>query len=60
MHKWEIFNIQELIGLLKELSSRIEGKKYHAYSLSILGNDDVSSQSESATERKVTFVSVNK
>jgi len=38
--------------MLEELSTRIEGNKYHAYSLSILGNEDSSINSESAKEKR--------
>ncbi|KFM65959.1 Signal recognition particle protein, partial [Stegodyphus mimosarum] len=42
---------KKLMGLLKDLAIRIEGNKYNAYSLSILGNED-SVPSEAVKEKK--------
>ncbi|XP_054721035.1 signal recognition particle subunit SRP68-like [Uloborus diversus] len=43
---------KKLIGLLKELLTKIEGNKYNAYSLSILGNEDSVQPTDSATKGK--------
>lgn len=43
---------KKLVELLKDLASKIEGNKYHVYSLSILGNDDVTSLSVHSKEKK--------
>ncbi|GIY51758.1 signal recognition particle subunit SRP68 [Caerostris darwini] len=44
---------KKLIGQLKELTTKIEGNKYNAYSLSILGNDSSSAQGEAVKNKKL-------
>ncbi|CAL1278923.1 unnamed protein product [Larinioides sclopetarius] len=43
---------KKLIGQLKELNTKIEGNKYNAYSLSILGSDSSGAQNEVAERNK--------
>ncbi|GBN20897.1 Signal recognition particle subunit SRP68 [Araneus ventricosus] len=43
---------KKLIGQLKELNTKIEGNKYNAYSLSILGSDSSGAQNENADKNK--------
>ncbi|KAG8190077.1 hypothetical protein JTE90_023049 [Oedothorax gibbosus] len=43
---------KKLIGQLKELSAKIEGNKYNAYSLSILGTD-TSTQGDATKDKKL-------
>ncbi|KAF8771648.1 Signal recognition particle subunit SRP68 like protein [Argiope bruennichi] len=43
---------KKLIGQLKELNTKIEGNKYNAYSLSILGSDSSSAQNGNADKNK--------
>uniref|UniRef100_A0A2L2Y0W4 Signal recognition particle subunit SRP68 n=1 Tax=Parasteatoda tepidariorum TaxID=114398 RepID=A0A2L2Y0W4_PARTP len=47
-----VFKDQKLIGQLKDLGTKIEGNKYNAYSLSILGNDPSTSQGETSKKKK--------